>query len=85
MALGWRAGRAADFPLPARRPGVRTSLLAPDVPLLVFGAVLTAAGMAMYLDRGPDPLLLALAVLTLAALSAWWIARRQHGTAHVNS
>ncbi|MFG2335533.1 hypothetical protein [Streptomyces yangpuensis] len=55
----------------------RTSPIGPAAPLLVFGAVLTVAGLVMYLDAGPDSLLLALAVLAGAALLALWVAARQ--------
>ncbi|GGR84110.1 hypothetical protein Snoj_42230 [Streptomyces nojiriensis] len=46
-------------------------------PLFVFGAVLTAAGTALYLHPGPGLPLLALGAFGLAATVAVWLSARQ--------
>ncbi|GAA2629400.1 MULTISPECIES: hypothetical protein [Streptomyces] len=46
-------------------------------PLFVFGAVLTAAGTALYLHPGPGLPLLALGASALAATVAVWLSARQ--------
>ncbi|WP_405442229.1 hypothetical protein OG373_33490 [Streptomyces avidinii] len=56
----------------------RPSSGGPVSPLLVFGAVLTAAGAVLYLYPGPGLPLLALGALALAASAAVWLSSRQH-------
>ncbi|MEU9378491.1 hypothetical protein AB0D94_32690 [Streptomyces sp. NPDC048255] len=55
----------------------RRSRTGPVSPLFVFGAVLTAAGAAMYMLPGPGLALLALGALALAAVAAVWVSARQ--------
>ncbi|WP_329383253.1 hypothetical protein OG625_21045 [Streptomyces sp. NBC_01351] len=55
---------------------IRRSRTGPLSPLIVFGAVLTAAGAAMYLLPGPGLPLLALGAFVLAAGAPVWVAAR---------
>lgn len=48
-------------------------------PLFAVGAVLTAAGAAMYLFPGPGRPGLALGALALAVVAAVWVSARRHG------
>ncbi|MCP3757052.1 hypothetical protein [Streptomyces sp. TBY4] len=55
----------------------RRSRSGPLTPLFAFGAVLTAAGAAMYALPGPGLPLFASGALVLAAVAAVWLAARQ--------
>ncbi|MFK0222318.1 hypothetical protein ACIQWN_29515 [Streptomyces vinaceus] len=54
----------------------RRSRTGPISPLIVFGAVLTAAGAALYVLPGPGLPLLALGAFVLATGAAVWAAAR---------
>ncbi|MFI5980558.1 hypothetical protein ACIBEA_06755 [Streptomyces sp. NPDC051555] len=47
-------------------------------PLVVFGAILTASGTALYLNPGPALPLFALGALALAVTVTVWLFSRQH-------
>ncbi|MDJ0380155.1 hypothetical protein [Streptomyces sp. G-G2] len=56
----------------------RRSRTGPLSPIFAFGAVLTAAGAALYLLPGPDMPLLAAGALALASVAAVLVSARQH-------
>lgn len=55
----------------------RRSRTGPLSPLFAFGAVLTAAGAALYLHPGPGLPFLALGAIAAAAAMAVWVSARQ--------